>query len=91
MFIAVSAEGNVLRRICVSRPIVIIGGACYSIYLTHAQVIYVLQGFMYRHVVFEKTYLAMIVNVAFEVPLAIIAGLTFYVLIERPFMMWGRR
>jgi peptidoglycan/LPS O-acetylase OafA/YrhL len=90
MFIAVSIEGNILRRICVNRYVVIIGGACYSIYLTHGQAIYLVQGLLYKHVVFEQTYLAMIFNLAVEVPIAIVVGLTFYVLIERPFMVWGR-
>ncbi len=91
MFIAVSIEGNVLRRICVNRYVVIIGGACYSIYLIHLQVIFLLTNFLYKHVVFEETYLAMIFCAAFEVPIAILVGLTFYRLIERPFMIWGRK
>jgi peptidoglycan/LPS O-acetylase OafA/YrhL len=91
MFLAVSIEGNILRRICVNRYVVIIGGACYSIYLTHGQVIFLLQDFVYRHVVFQETYLAMIFNAACEIPIALLVGLTFYVMIEKPFMMWGRK
>ena len=91
MFIAVSIEGNALRSICVNRYVVIIGGACYSIYLTHGAVILLLMSFLYKHVVFEQNYLAMIFCAAVEVPVAILVGLTFYRLIERPFMMWGRR
>src|SRR5262249_37338404 len=91
MFAAVATDGNVLRRICVNRYVVIIGGACYSIYLTHLQVIYLLTNFVYRHIVFEETYLTMIFCAVFEVPIAILVGLTFYRVIERPFMMWGRR
>jgi peptidoglycan/LPS O-acetylase OafA/YrhL len=90
MFIAVSIEGSVLRRICVNRYVVIVGGACYSIYLTHDQVIFLLMNFLYKHVVFQETYLAMIFYAAFEVPIAVLVGLTFYRVIERPFMMWGR-
>jgi peptidoglycan/LPS O-acetylase OafA/YrhL len=90
MFVAVSIEGNVLRRICVNRYVVIVGGACYSIYLTHGQTIYLIQGFLYKHVVFEQAWLATVVNMAIEVPLALLVGLTFYVMIERPFMVWGR-
>jgi peptidoglycan/LPS O-acetylase OafA/YrhL len=91
MFIAVSVEGSVLRRICVNRYIVIIGGACYSIYLTHSQVIFLLQGFVYRYMQFKETYLAMIFNAAIEIPVAILVGLAFYLLVEKPFMMWGRK
>jgi peptidoglycan/LPS O-acetylase OafA/YrhL len=89
MFIAVSIEDNVLRRVCINRHVVIIGGACYSIYLTHGQTIFVLQNLVYRYVVFPETYLAMIFNVAIEIPVVIAVGLTFYRLIEKPFMMWG--
>ena len=90
MFGAVSIEGNLLRRICVNRYVVIIGGACYSIYLTHLQIIFLLTNFLDRHVVLEQTYLVMILYAAIEVPIALVVGLTFYRLIERPFMMWGR-
>ena len=90
MFIAVSIDGNVLKRVCVNRYVVIIGGACYSIYLTHYQVIFLLMNFSYKHVVFEQTFLAMVFYAAFAAPIGIVVGLTFYRLIERPFMMWGR-
>jgi hypothetical protein len=33
----------------------------------------------------------MIFCAVFEVPIAILVGLTFYRMIERPFMMWGRK
>ena len=88
MFIAVSLEGNLLRRICVKRYVVIIGGACYSIYLTHTQVFFLMTKFLYRRVVFQDTYLSMIFCAVLEVPVALLVGLTFYRLIERPFMMW---
>jgi len=91
MFLAVSIEGNILRRVCINRYVVIIGGACYSIYLTHGQVIFLLQDFVYRHVVFQETYLAMIFNALCEIPIALFVGLTFYVMIEKPFMRWGRK
>jgi peptidoglycan/LPS O-acetylase OafA/YrhL len=91
MFVAVSIEGNILRRICVNRYVVIIGGACYSIYMTHYQVIFLLMSyFTYKHFIFEKTYLAMLFNAAVEFPIAVIVGLTFYRYVEKPFMMWGR-
>lgn len=90
MFIAVSIDGNVLRWICTNRYVVIIGGACYSIYLTHGQIVYLLQGLLYKHIVVANTALAMLLNVAFEVPVAVAVGLAFYLVIERPFMMWGR-
>jgi peptidoglycan/LPS O-acetylase OafA/YrhL len=90
MFIAVSIEGNLLRRICVNRYVVIIGGACYSIYLTHTQVIFLLTDFSYKHLVFQQTYLAMILYALFEVPIALLVGLAFYRLVERPFMTWSR-
>jgi peptidoglycan/LPS O-acetylase OafA/YrhL len=53
-------------------------------------VIFLLTNFSYRHVAFEETYVAMIFCAALEVPIAILVGLTFYRLVERPFMMWGR-
>jgi|HubBroStandDraft_1064217.scaffolds.fasta_scaffold54838_2 peptidoglycan/LPS O-acetylase OafA/YrhL len=90
MFIAVSIEDNILRRICVTRWVVIVGGACYSIYLTHYQVIFLVMNFLYKHVVFEETYLAMIFYAAVEGTIAVLVGLAFYQLIERPFMVWGR-
>jgi peptidoglycan/LPS O-acetylase OafA/YrhL len=91
MFIAVSVEPSVLRRICVNRYVVIIGGACYSIYLTHGQVIFLLQDIAYKYIHFDNTNLAMIFNAAFEIPVAILVGLSFYLLVEKPFMMWGRK
>jgi len=90
MFIAVSIDGNILRRICVSRYVVIVGGACYSIYLTHYQVIFLLMNyFSYKYFVFKETYTALIFHAAFDFPVAILVGLTFYRLVERPFMMWA--
>jgi peptidoglycan/LPS O-acetylase OafA/YrhL len=92
MFIAVSIDGNVLRRICIRRSVVIIGGACYSIYLTHYQVIFLLMNyFSYKYMIVQEPWLAMLVNAAFEVPIATLVGLIFYRLIERPFMLWGRK
>jgi peptidoglycan/LPS O-acetylase OafA/YrhL len=91
MFAAVSIEGNVLRRICINRYVVIIGGACYSIYLTHLQIIFLLTNFLGRHLIFQQSYLVMVLYAVIEVPIAILVGLIFYRLIERPFMMWGRK
>jgi peptidoglycan/LPS O-acetylase OafA/YrhL len=79
-------KGKLMNR-CFTAPIVTtIGGMCYSIYLTHSLI---LQGcyavFMRIHPLtgFWRNYWA---NVILDVPVVLLFGAAFFVLVERPCM-----
>jgi peptidoglycan/LPS O-acetylase OafA/YrhL len=80
-------NGRSFSRICAVPWISLIGGACYSIYLTHVQVMQVLIPVISR--MFQPTSLAAASALAliFVLPLILLASLSFYALVERPFMI----
>jgi peptidoglycan/LPS O-acetylase OafA/YrhL len=88
MFISALAQGS-FKRFCSLPWISLIGGACYSIYLTHMQVLQVGTWLFYKAfgpVMPDSWTLSFAINLLVQIPLATAIGLTFYVLIERPFM-----
>jgi len=86
-------NGNAFSRFCSSPWICLIGGACYSIYLTHVQVMQIVVPMIAR--MFHPASLAtgLIVSTLLVLPLVLIIGLLFYALVERPFMTprWPER
>jgi peptidoglycan/LPS O-acetylase OafA/YrhL len=88
-----AARGTIGRRVTGAPWIALIGGACYSIYLTHVPLMQVISEVVFRLV--QPTSLLQAWAIAFGVliPVAIAAGLVFYALIERPctFPDWPQR
>jgi peptidoglycan/LPS O-acetylase OafA/YrhL len=91
VFASTFAPRSGFRRFCASPWISLIGGACYSIYLVHLQVIQVLSGLVFRFapglpLVGVAAAMALIAIVVVAV------GLIYYVQIERRFMTrdWHR-
>jgi peptidoglycan/LPS O-acetylase OafA/YrhL len=91
MFVSALAQTSGFRRFCAAPWISLIGGACYSLYLVHLQVTQVMAAALYR--------LRPDVPLAWLLPAmaiaalgVVVAGLTYYVLVERFFMIpnWHR-
>lgn len=77
--------------------IALIGGACYSIYLVHLPVVHAAAQVMSKLVEFHSLAGAWLISWIVLIPIAIAAGLVFYVLVERPCMdpnwpaaLWSR-
>lgn len=79
-------RGKAFRAFCASPWISLIGGACYSIYLTHVQILLVVTEIIDRIHPVSNIWLAAALGLLVELPIAIAGGLVFYTLIERPFM-----
>lgn len=88
MFAATFGAGS-FRAFCGLPWISLIGGACYSIYLTHLQILqlatFVLHKFLMVHLS-ASWFVALFGYTAIEIPAVIAVGLAFYALVERPFM-----
>jgi len=79
--------GHVLPRLLAVPWVCIIGGMCYSIYLTHNSVLSAVHGAM-RHLPALETHWVVFNSVAFLLSIAgtLLVGAVFFVLVERPFM-----
>jgi peptidoglycan/LPS O-acetylase OafA/YrhL len=88
-----AARGTIGRRVTGAPWIALIGGACYSIYLTHVPLMQVISEVVFKLV--HPTSLLQAWSIAFGVliPAAIVVGLIFYALIERPCTLpdWPQR
>lgn len=91
MFAAVFAPRSSFRTFCARPWIALIGGACYSLYLTHLQVIQVTTSVAAK--LLPGAGFATLAALAIVQIVAVLCvGLTFYALIERTFMQrdWPR-
>ncbi len=81
------------KAFCGSTWISIIGGACYSFYLTHAQLLKLFTPWILSAFRPANLYEAYAVAVIAMLPIILIGGFLFYVLIERPCMIpnWPQR
>jgi peptidoglycan/LPS O-acetylase OafA/YrhL len=82
-------HGASFRAVCSHPWISLLGGACYSIYLTHLQLIQIATSIIYRMPVMDSVLVELGINMALQPPLIFGAGLVFYAVIERPFMLPG--
>jgi len=98
MFVGVLAtywggmSGKFAHRLLSLRPIAVMGGACYSIYLTHLPIIQAYSEVAKRlHT--PDTLLTSWALMLPSIPIAIVGGMVFYALIEHPTMRpdWPRR
>jgi peptidoglycan/LPS O-acetylase OafA/YrhL len=87
-----AVHGARFRRFCSLPWIALLGGACYSIYLTHLAVAAVTTQLIAATYIPAELGMALIVTLICGVPSIILAGLVFYVCVERPFMQpdWPR-
>lgn len=87
LFYAGAFQGRLLRRFFVSRPIVIIGGMCYTIYLYHVPIISVCKSLM---VAIAAPSLPLWADLGIQtlvfVPLILVICSVLFVYTEKPFM-----
>jgi len=79
-------KGPVASRFLSNRWTYTIGGMCYSIYLTHTLVIDVARKATLHAVFGNDLSVVLLVQLALVVPVVLIAGGVFFVLVERPCM-----
>jgi peptidoglycan/LPS O-acetylase OafA/YrhL len=92
MFASAFAPQSGFRWFCARPWIALIGGACYSIYLVHIQLLQAMT-LIASKLAPRLSFGAALGVMALEIAVVIVAGLIFYALIERPFMTphWPRR
>lgn len=81
--------GGSFRAFCSARWIALIGGACYSVYLTHLQVTELATRLLYKLPTSHLMPLEATLKYGTEVIVVCVVGLVFYAYIERPFMRPG--
>jgi len=81
-----------LRRMLSNRWIATIGGMCYSIYLIHYPVFILMSRYL-GPLGGLPSLVALLVACAVLIPIGLVVGTVFFVLVERPFMdpMWPER
>jgi peptidoglycan/LPS O-acetylase OafA/YrhL len=91
VFYAGAFQGRLLRRFFVARPIVIIGGMCYTIYLYHVPIISLFKPLVYA-VSAPKfpLWLDLIIQMAVFVPLILVICAVLFVYTEKPFMAFKK-
>jgi peptidoglycan/LPS O-acetylase OafA/YrhL len=85
MFASALTQKSGFREFCARPWISLIGGACYSLYLVHIQIIQTMSVVAARHAA-DLSFAGVIALMGFEIAIVGIAGLVFYVCVERPFM-----
>lgn len=92
MFACVLAPASAFRSFCAHPWISLIGGACYSIYLTHLQTLQFVTGQIAKRAP-DSPLAAIALYGAFEILLVLAVGLAYYAVIERTFMIrdWPSR
>lgn len=88
MFVGVFGPRSSFRCFCASPWASLIGGACYSIYLTHIQVLQVMTGLIAK-IAPNPSPEWLAATACAEIPAVLVVGLAFYALIERTFMIPG--
>jgi peptidoglycan/LPS O-acetylase OafA/YrhL len=81
-----AVRGVAGRRLFGSPWIALIGGACYSIYLTHIPVLQAMAELTFRIVHAPNLYLAWLMGIVLLIPFVLVAGMVYYLLVERPCM-----
>ncbi len=92
-FFGVLDDRSSFKRFC-SRPWVsLIGGACYSIYLVHLQILQVATNIVVKHLHITSWLGTLALCSIILIPLVLVGGLGFYTIVERTFMLpdWPQR
>lgn len=85
MFAGVFAPRSSFRSFCARPWIALIGGACYSLYLTHLQVIQVTTT-IFAKVLPDAALIAAAIFAILQIVAVLCVGLAFYAVVERAFM-----
>lgn len=91
-----ATNGGSFRALCSAPWIALIGGACYSIYLSHVQTLQVIAPLVARVLHPPTLWWGAGEALVIELPIVLAVGLTVYAFVERPFMtpdwpskVWG--
>lgn len=87
MFLACFQEDTLFRRVLAHPWVSLIGGACYSIYLTHLIVLQPSTQLLSRFVRSSHLWSAAAALMLVEIPVVLALALVFYAYIERTFML----
>jgi peptidoglycan/LPS O-acetylase OafA/YrhL len=91
LIISSSLNLTILRSAINSNLVVIIGGMCYSLYLLHYPLYFLLSKlFSERFTVFEVYELDYLLQALIFIPLSIVLISIYYILVEKPFMVLSK-
>jgi peptidoglycan/LPS O-acetylase OafA/YrhL len=79
-------RGNMGRKLFGASWIALIGGACYSIYLTHVPVLEAASALVFRFGKPPSQIAGWVLGDVLLIPIVLLCGMIFYLLIERPCM-----
>jgi len=85
MFIG-AVRGRAFRAMCSLRWVCILGGACFSLYLCHLQVMQVMTPLVMRLIPTDGLATSYAVACVVQLPVVVAVSMVFYLLVERPFM-----
>ena len=83
---ALSLRGPVMRWFLSRRPIAIMGGMCYSLYLVHMLVMEMFFPLTRHAMTFKSEWVDVLTQVVILGPIILAVGMGYYLLIERPCM-----
>lgn len=86
MIFAAAFKGKMFNRFFTSPGVIVIGGMCYSLYLLHYGLLYVLMFFTSDLAVNSNFVLSYLLQAVIIVPIVIVVSAVFFVLFEKPFM-----
>jgi peptidoglycan/LPS O-acetylase OafA/YrhL len=86
-------KGKILNLVVTNKIITVIGGMCYSIYLIHYAVIYVVSEYFTKSLLQYNYNTDLLIEATILLPSILIASAIFFILFERPFMNinWPQR
>lgn len=83
---ALDDQGS-FKKFCSLPWISLIGGACYSIYLVHLQVLQVTTNILILHLHLDSWMLVLGITATVLIPIVLLCGMIFYMVVERTFMI----
>lgn len=88
-----AARGCAMRKILGHPFVAVIGGMCYSVYLIHVPLMQASATYLFKHYSPSSQQEAVLIAWLVLLPISLLGGLLFYVVIERPCMAhdWPRR
>ena len=92
-FFGVLDDRSSFKWFCSKPWVSLIGGACYSIYLVHLQVLQIATNIVVKHLHFNSWLATLALCCVILIPLVLFCGLGFYAIVERTFMLpdWPQR
>lgn len=92
-FLGVLDDRSSFKKFCSLPWISLLGGACYSIYLVHLQILQVASKILIVYLDVENWFVVLAICTAVLLPLVLLGGMAFYTVVERTFMIpdWPSR